>query len=205
MNVSALLLAGLIVVTFTAFSFGQEKKVKVKLHDVTDYGDHKPFADKAAQTLEDVFNSEEFKNEVLRGQFNATKGLTNEELYDKIMTAHEVDGPGGQDGVVDLRARTLRIDSDESEWKNPCEGSTIGVDGAGTGVTAICPQRLVEWSKEDDPAALAAHYAHEYMHILGFSHKRALFSTNGWKRKTFVYQIGDIVENLANKLKSEGK
>jgi hypothetical protein len=139
------------------------------------------------------------KKEVLKGKFNATNGLTNQQLYDKIITAHEENGLGGRDGVVDLRARTLLIDSDESEWKKPCEGITIGVDGAGTGMTAICPQRLVEWSKEDDTAALAAHYAHEYMHILGFSHKKRFFSTSGWKRKTFVYQIGDIVENLANK------
>src|SRR5687768_2855841 len=198
MKIGALLPAALIVATFTAFSFGQEKKVKVTLHDVTGYGDHKSFAYKAAQILEDVFNSEEFKNEVLNGKFNATKGLTNQQLYDKIMTAHEEDGPGGQNGVVDLRARTLLIDSDESDWKKPCDGVTIGVDGAGTGVTAICPQRLVEWSKEEDTAALAAHYAHEYMHILGFSHKK-VFSTSSWKRKTFVYQIGNIVENLANK------
>ena len=135
----------------------------------------------------------------MKGKFNATNGLTNQQLYDKIITAHEENGLGGRDGVVDLRARTLLIDSDESEWKKPCEGITIGVDGAGTGMTAICPQRLVEWSKEDDTAALAAHYAHEYMHILGFSHKKRFFSTSGWKRKTFVYQIGDIVENLANK------
>jgi len=199
MKISALLPAALIVATFTAFSFGQEKKVKVTLHDVTGYGDDKSFAYKAAQLLEDVFNSEEFKNEVLNGKFNATNGLTNQQLYDKIMTAHEEDGPGGQNGVVDLRARTLLIDSDESDWKKPCEGKTIGVDGEGTGVTAICPQRLVEWSKEGDTAALAAHYAHEYMHILGFSHKKPWFSRSGWTAKTFVYQIGNIVENLANK------
>lgn len=198
MRISALLSAGLTVLTFTAFAFGQEKKVKVTLHDVTGYGDHKPFAYKAAQILEDVFNSEEFKEEVLKGKFNATKGLTNQQLYDKIMTAQEEAGPGGQSGVVDLRARTLRLDSDESGWKKPCEGTTFGVDGAGTGVTAICPQRLVEWSKKDDTAALAAHYAHEYMHMLGFNHKKFL-ATSGWTKKTFVYQIGDIVENLASK------
>ncbi len=36
----------------------------------------------------------------------------------------------------------MRIDSDESEWRKPCDDRTIGVDGAGTGITAICPQKL---------------------------------------------------------------
>jgi len=197
MKISVFLPAVLIIMIFTAFSFGQEKKVEVILHDITGYGDDKPFADKAAQVLEDVINSEEFKREVLNSNFKSTKGLTNQQLYDKIMTAHEEDGPGGQDGVVDLKVRTLRINSDESEWKKPCDNATIGVDGAGTGVTAICPQRLAEWSKEDDTAALAAHYAHEYTHILGFSHK-----VRFGKKKTFVYKIGNIVEKLANKMKT---
>jgi len=111
------------------------------------------------------------------------------------MTAHEEEGPGGQDGVVDLMVRTLRIDSDESDWRKPCDKRTIGVDGAGTGITAICPQKLAKWVKDGRPEYLAAHYAHEYIHILGFHHDKKP------KDESFVYQIGDTVEDLAEKLR----
>ncbi len=102
----------------------------------------------------------------------------------------------GQDKVVDLRARTLRTDSDEARWwRKPCRKRTIGVDGAGTNITAICPQKLANWVKNDKPEYLAAHYAHEFIHILGFHHKEKP------KDESFVYQIGDIVEDLVEKLR----
>lgn len=196
MKINTLLLAFLIIFS-TGFTFGSEVKITVTLHEVTDYGTNKEFAYKAAKLLENVLNSDEFKTEVLKAKFKATNGFTNQQLYDKIMIAREEDGPGGTDGVVDLRARTLRIYSDESNWKKPCENKTIGVDGAGTGVTAICPQKLEKWAKDNNADYLAAHYAHEYAHILGFSH------SGGNKNKTFVYQIGDIIEKLAGKMIKE--
>lgn len=174
-----------------SFSLAQEKKITVALHDTQGYGANESFARKAAQLLEDVLNSEEFKKEVLKRKFKSTNGLSNQQIYDKIMAAHEEEGPGGQDGVVDLRARVLRIDSDESEWKKPCNKRTIGVDGAGTGIMAICPQKLIKWAEDEKPEYLAAHYAHEYMHILDFHHEEKP------KNKSVVYQIGDIVEDLA--------
>lgn len=169
----------------------QAPKVRVTLREIEGYGANESFAQNAAQLLEDVLNSEEFRKEVLKRRFRSTLGLSNQELYERLMTAHEVEGPGGQDGVVDLRARTLRIDSDESRWKNACAKKTIGVDGAGTGITAICPQKLREWAADGRTEYLAAHYAHEYAHILGFHHK------GGSKSKSFVYRLGDIVESLA--------
>jgi len=38
--------------------------------------------------------------------------------------------------------------------------------------------------------SLAAHYAHEYMHVLGFGHKGLK------KSKSVPYKIGKIVESL---------
>lgn len=185
---------------FTCFSYGQP--VKVELHSIVGYGQNEDFAKKAAKALEKVLNSEEFKTKMLAMTFLRTNGLTNQQLYDLIMKAHEVQGNGGQDGVVDLRVRTLRIDSDESKWKDNCEigsrSGTIGIDGNGDGVTAICPQRLELWVKENNVAELAGHYAHEYMHILGFGHYKFL-STQNWREKTFVYKIGNLVSDLVTK------
>jgi len=182
------------ILSFTTFCLAQNQKVKVKIHSIEGYLNYEEFARKAAALLEDTLNSEEFKAEVLKRKFDRTKGLSNPKLYERIMQAHEQQGDGGEDYVVDLRLRTLDFNGNDSEWRKRCQEKTIGVDGAGTGVTAICPNKLELYSKTNDTAALARHYAHEYIHILGFDH-------NVWfsKRKTFVYQIGSIVEELANK------
>ena len=194
------------LLSFTILSVqAQQASVKVQLHAIEGYGNHEEFARKAITALEEVFNSQEFKEAVLSGEYKKTNGLTNEALYDKIMLAKEVQGPGGQDAVVDLRVRTLRITADESKWRKNCEigsrAGTIGIDGNGDGVTAICPQRLEKWSKEDDVANLAGHYAHEYMHIIGFNHYR-LISWDSWRQKTFVYKIGNLVADLINDKKA---
>ncbi|WP_316846271.1 hypothetical protein [Pedobacter psychrodurus] len=176
----------------TLLSYGQ---VKVVLHSVVGYGQNEAFARKAAAALEHVLNSDEFKRKVLDTTFIKTKGYTNQQLYDRIIKAHEVQGEGGQDGVVDLRARTLRVDGDESNWKNNCEGSTLGIDGTGDGVTAVCPNKLQTWVTQNELNELAGHYAHEYMHILGFDHRNMLRGQK-WREKTFVYVIGNIVSDL---------
>ena len=118
------------------------------------------------------------------------------------MRAREVQGPGGTDTVVDLRVRTLNINGNESHWRNNCaigsRSGTIGIDGNGDGVTAICPQRLELWASQNNIAQLAGHYAHEYMHILGFGHYKRFLSTQTWREKSFVYKIGNLVAELVN-------
>jgi hypothetical protein len=188
--------------TFMTLSFGQKKKIEVKLHFIEGYGANESLAKKASLALEKVLNSDEFEKRVLAGVFIRTNGLENQELFDLVMLAHEKQGIGGEDRVVDLRVRTLRTNSDESKWKNKCKigssAGTIGLDGNGDGVTAICPQRLELWGKENNIADLAGHYAHEYMHILGFGHYKFL-SRDKWRQKTFVYKIGKIVSELVAK------
>ncbi|PKG41462.1 hypothetical protein [Psychroflexus sp. MES1-P1E] len=185
-------------------SFGQTEKieVKVKLHSIEGYGQYEDLANQAIIQLEKAINSDEFRQGMIYGNFIKTNDLTNKELFYKIILAHEEQGPGGKDTVIDLRVRTLRINSDESRWKNKCKigsnSGTIGIDGNGDGVTAICPQRLKKWKEENNVADLAGHYAHEYMHILGFGHYKFL-SRDKWRQKTFVYKIGNLVSNLVRK------
>lgn len=174
-------------------SYGQQK-VTVKLHSKVGYEGFENFANSSIQKLELVINSEKFKQKVLSRKFKKTNGMSNQEIYDHIIKAHEKQGPGGSDNVIDLSIRTITLEKDGKKWMKNCEldswAQTIGIDGQGDGVTAICPQRLKLWSDKNDIASLAAHYAHEYMHILGFSHRGAN------KRKSLVYQIGDIVEEV---------
>ena len=76
----------------------------------------------------------------------------------------------------------------------------VDFDGLFTGKDGSCsPQKLGLWAEKGEIWELAGHYAHEYMHQLGFNHYE-LLSTVRWKRKTFVYQIGDLVSELAQKL-----
>lgn len=173
----------------------QQKQIRVKIHSITAYGSYEAFAKKAAAALEKVLNSTEFETRMKADTYLKTKDLTNDQLFDTIMAAHETEGPGGEDGVIDLRIRTIRVDSDESNWKNNCEGSTIGIDGKGDGVTAICPNILAEWAANDTVSELAGHYAHEYMHTLGFDHSNWLRGQK-WREKTFVYKIGNLVADL---------
>lgn len=189
----------ILLLVSNSFAFGQTKKLKVKLHSIEGYGQYEELARKAITKMEKVLNSDEFREGVESGTFIRTNGLTNEQLFDAIILANEKQGPGGLDNVVDLRARVLRIDSDESRWKNKCKigsrAGTIGIDGNGDGVTAICPQRLEKWGEESNVANLAGHFTHEYMHILGFEHRKFL-SSNKWRQKTFVYKIGNLVADL---------
>ncbi|WP_288425794.1 hypothetical protein [uncultured Spirosoma sp.] len=193
----------LILFAYSFVCFGQNQKVSVKIDSIRNYLDHNNFAHSAATVLEKVLNSDEFRNRVLTGKFIRTNGMSNQELYDLIIKAHEIHGKGGKDNVVDLRLRTLTLEEDGAGWLKSCEiGSpdgTIGVDGGGSGICAICPQRLELWVDEKNIPELAGHYAHEYMHILGFSHERS-FITQGrrWREKTFVYKIGNIVSELAS-------
>lgn len=177
-------------------SFGQNK-VTVKIHSMTEgYRGFENFADSAAKRLECVLNSKKFEEAITRANFTKTNGLSNDEIFATIMRAHEEQGEGGTDGVVDLRVRTVNAEIDKASLVNRyCNGNTIGIDGLGDGVMAICPQKLAEYAKSNNLAALAAHYAHEYMHILNFGHP-GLF-----KSRSVVYKVGEIIEELVKECK----
>jgi hypothetical protein len=104
------------------------------------------------------------------------------------------------DSVVDLRLRTLDFStSSDASFENKCEpgsrSGTLGIDGNSDGVAAICPQWLARWDSENNISELAGHFAHEYMHILGFGHFNWRRGQD-WREKTFVYQVGNIVADL---------
>lgn len=173
----------------------ENPKVRVKLHFVKDYGEHEAFAKKAVELLEKAVNTEAFKKRLLAGSYLRTNGKSNEELYQLVMNAEETQGPGGDKGVIDLRIRTLRIDGDESSWYRNCHGSTIGIDGNGDGVAAICPNVLADWAKEGKVGSLAGHYFHEYLHQIGFGHNNWRRGQT-WREKTFVYKGGYLVRDI---------
>lgn len=114
-------------------------KVSVVIHAATGYGENESFARMAADTLTAVLNSSGFKRAVVNTNFRYhTNGMSSQQIYDTIMKAHEADGPGGTDGVLDLRLRIITLQEDGARWINACNRSTIGIDGSGTGVSAVC-------------------------------------------------------------------
>ncbi|TWI18913.1 MULTISPECIES: hypothetical protein [Sphingobacterium] len=184
------------------------QKITVKAHSVVGYGKHQDFAKKAFVALEQVLNSDEFKDSIIAMESEKNQGYTSEQLYNIIMQAKEKKVPkdsAATDGIVDLWVRTLEVNGRDAKWKDNCEkpsifgNQTLGIDGAGDGFMAICPSALDYWASIDDVAALAGHYGHEYMHVLGFDHHR-LFSSQRWREQTFVYKVGYLVRDLVKKM-----
>ena len=185
-------------------SFGEEKvdvavpksvsapttSVEVMLHQLQGYGAQEAFARETADSLEAVLNSAKFKSVVLDTKFEYHNlGLTSQQIYEKIMLAREEDGPGGKDRVLDLRLRTITLQEDGRYWINACNRSTIGIDGSGSGISAVCPNWLTSTAESKHYSWLAAHFIHEYMHLLNFRHPDN-------KSESVPYKIHAIVENL---------
>ena len=76
-----------IVMGCSIVSFSQPIKVKVNLSVDPSYAGHDSLARRAAQAMEDVINSPEFKQRVLAGTYKKTNALSNSQLYDRIMLA----------------------------------------------------------------------------------------------------------------------
>lgn len=172
--------------------------VKVEIHSIEGYGEHGSFARAAGEKLQKVINSAEFQQRVRAGGYGKRNGLTPDEILQRILDAKEVQGPGGMDGVVDLRLRTMNLEVDGERWMANCEldsrARTIGKDGGASGITVTCPQRIEAWAAKNDLATLVGHLMHEYMHQLGFSHKRP------GKWRSAVYRIGSIAEEVARSM-----
>jgi hypothetical protein len=174
---------------------GDTLRVRVVIRSMEGYGVHENFARGATSQLEALLNSGRFETAVVQNEYVHNQGLSPQVIYDRIMLAHEEDGEGGEDHVLDLRLRTLSAETDGKKWMRRCDtnsrSGTIGLDGSGSGIAAICPQWLEKWDHEKDTAALAAHFIHEYMHILGFAHPSQ-------KSSSVPYKIDGIVEALLN-------
>ncbi len=175
------------------------------VHSIRGYGDHEEFARKAAKVLEEVINRDAFRAFILAGEYKKKRGLEPQQIMEVLFRAHENygrNGPTGTDGVVDLRLRTMTLEEDGERWMRNCRpgssAGTIGKDGGPEGVMITCSERIEEWARTDDVASLAGHMMHEYLHLLGFSHRGLC------KRKSLVYKLGYAVENWARQRPTAG-
>lgn len=141
---------------------------------------------KAFQVLEQVVNSNEFKDRVLNfkngnceRQYASNKGLTNEQIYQIFMEGKETlqqNTPGEMNYFLKLYNRP---------WSR-----VIGYTSGNTNLINI------NWKffKKYEPAEVAGNLAHEWIHKIGFDHKSAK------EHDSAPYAIGYIVEELASKV-----
>lgn len=221
----------LFLLSLMKISSQSDNKVNIKLEFADEsYKKYEEFSKLATKYLEKVLNSEEFRTKLLGLKMKKKQRKTNIQIYNLILKGYEkqcseriklsfsnntdcpsktinktVICPKNRVNEINLKVRTIN-ECDGNSWLNKrCKLDsryrTIGIDGNGDGVTAICPQRLEKWFNEKRIDLLAGHYMHEYMHIIGFSHN-SIFGIN--KYKSAVYQIGYLVEKLVgDKIKKD--
>lgn len=118
-------------------------RTTVMTHSKTGYEGFENFTNETARKLENAINSDKIKRQILDGEFGKTNGLTKQQVYEAIMLAHEIQGDGRQDHVVDLRLRVVSLEKDGKKWMRYCSpGSWAGtyrIDGGGDGINAIRP------------------------------------------------------------------
>jgi hypothetical protein len=153
----------------------------------------------AAKILEGVFNSPQFKEKVLDFSYKNYTGalwwkkyftvdgfyqskMTNQQVYDKIMSGAEVLHPGA-DNEADI---TMVID--------PRTNSRV------IGYTYPGDKRqylYINWARSMTAIEIASNMAHEWTHKLGFEHD---YKATRLRPYSVPYGIGYIVEKLASEV-----
>jgi hypothetical protein len=140
---------------------------------------------RSVDLLRQIFASPEFKERILRHKYRGryafaqNKGLTNSQIYKKILEGVEVLHP------IDNNAMDVEVEL-YSDYK-----STV------LGFTRPSTRRIwmnTKYFNRHTSGQLAANLTHEWLHKLGFDHERNWC----WGRKYSVpYAIGYIVRDLA--------
>ena len=132
----------------------------------------------------------EFKKSVLdfswngKNEFADNQGLNNEEIFNKLFAGKEIANPS-ENFTADFILKAY------SKWW-PL-GSAIGFTDADAGII------YTKWHyiKQADIKELAAHYAHEYCHCIGFVHD---YDDTEQRPFSVPYAIGEIVEKIVEKM-----
>ncbi len=153
-----------------------------------DFGpeDEKKMKDALAR-LEIVINSVEFRERVLAHEFNGqlsfndNDGMTNEEIYEKLMTGHE----------DLLPVNDQEIDLDMTLYYS--NNSTVGY---------TYPDTIKIWVNDKffsgySLGQVAANAVHEWTHKVGFTHS---FRNNASRPYSVPYAIGSIVREMVDNL-----
>lgn len=147
---------------------------------------------KAKEILEVIMNSEEFKNRVLNFTYNGKKefhqnnGLTNEEIYNHLMTGEELLMPNST-GVMNF---DLTLYTSKNPWSK-VKGYT-NPDSMRIYINRKF-FKLSSWT----PVDTAGNMAHEWVHKMGFGHD---YRDNNDRPYSVPYAIGYIVGEMAREM-----
>ncbi len=145
-------------------------------------------AEGAADVLELVINSAEFRDKILnhtwkrKKQFADNDGLTNEQIYQKIMAAFETRYGKPNDGTIDLDLELYYSRKRVLGYTSPST-SKIYLN--------------TKYFDYFDAVSLASNLAHEWTHKLGFDHD---FRRTRRRPYSVPYAVGTIVHEVAEKL-----
>jgi hypothetical protein len=140
----------------------------------------------ASDLIKKVVASDEFKNRILnhkfggRKAFNDNGGLSNAQIYKKIIEGSEMLTPG-IDNQMDLALEVYRA-----------ANNTVGY---------TYPSELKVWMNEkflnaNKPYKVTTNMVHEWLHKLGFKHSAASTPT---RKYSVPYAVGYLVRDLAKK------
>ena len=140
----------------------------------------------ATQLMADVLNSREFRDAVLGAKFAGRPGFASEarspkEIYETIRAAKE-HFTTAADGEVDLN-----VELRDLSW---FQRKIVGYTTANS--DTITTNRRFFASFE--PAEIAGHLSHEWLHSLGFEHD---FQATSQRPYSVPYELGELIESLA--------
>jgi hypothetical protein len=165
----------------------QTERLVVKPMEVTGFSSASvDKLNKAFAALEEVVNSEEFKDKVInfkntQGQraFASNKGLTNEQIYAIFMEGRETLQPNTPNEM------NFYLKQYNNRWS-----AVIGQTSPTTNVISI------NWKffKNFEPSDVAGNLCHEWVHKIGFDH------TSAAEHDSAPYAIGYIARDMAAKV-----
>lgn len=168
-------------------SFEPSAPMRVSVGKVTGYSTtERAKLDAGMKLLTDVLNSQEFRDGVLSATFQGKPGFASDtrspqEIYRAIREAKE-SYTDAADGEVDLN---LSLENLSWFQRNVVGYTTESSD------TLTTNRRFFSGF---EPAEIAGHVAHEWLHKLGFEHD---FKATARRPDSVPYELGELVERLA--------
>jgi hypothetical protein len=160
--------------------------IKVKLHEIINAGPKQTdIAKRACTALETALNHADFRKRVEAATYKETRWWDRDgnsrsipvaEIYGYVAAGLERDTAADQE--IDIKVKLARMNS------------------VGSTVPGKLPFRTAYWFvneciTRDDPARLAGHFLHEWLHVAGFHHH-----PNNSARDDVPYVLGEIVIEL---------
>lgn len=165
--------------------------VKVRTRNFKRKSDRRKL-EKAVEIILKVINSERFKEKVLNHKFNGeitfhqNNGLTNEEIYELMMTGAEVLKPE-EDQTMDFDLTLYRSWNPFSKVKGYTKPDTM----------RIWLHKKFYRRKSWTAVNVASNMTHEWLHKVGFGHS---YYDNPDRPFTVPYAIGYLVGEVAKEL-----